>query len=370
MIGKWNLPLDVCHTHPLTRDIMDLFVGRDDLVKKIRQNLHTGGVILIEGEIGRGKTSLGNVCRMGDKTLLSPDLELQSEPDWNKDLCLRQICASLRLSMKTHPELKRLPVDAEINKKLKDGIAPGMDPQTRLDMIHDVTKELLNISNQSKLVLQMNNLDLNLVFSESQMDHLLNMIRDLFYIPGISWILCGHWGLSSFIKKKVRRVNDAISLKVSLNALSQDEVLEILQKRSGSTQFPMSEDLIGEVYQRSGTSLRETFSILQELLYKFGDDPLIEDIERENIISHYSNEMNYFAKKRGRQKEVFTFICSNSGLSQKELCELSGIDQTAFSKIVKELEDDEVIRLIRDGKEIHHFPSARFYFAHLASSST
>jgi hypothetical protein len=276
----------------------------------------------------------------------------------------------LIIAIENHPETKRLK-NSDLIKHLKAINHPQADENQLLHELHRFEEHLNTeaFGNIDGIVMQMNNLDIAEVFKPDQLEKLLNSIRDALQVPKISWILCGHEGITAFMRKKVRRLHDIITTKIMLNPLSGEEVIEVLQIRIKKQYpdedpiFPMDPQLIKAIYELCNASLRETFSVLNELLMAFADDPLVTTITLNDACKFYKNQ-GIDDCLSTREREVMTLILDRPQSTQKELMQHIDIEQSALSKYTHDLEDKGLIRKARKAQSFIHHPAVRMVLGH------
>ncbi len=78
--NNWNIPEDLFNITPIDRKTVKNFIGRNSLVEKYSKLINSKNIrIVFEGEIGTGKTSLGNYIRFTQANSFTTDMEIMSQ---------------------------------------------------------------------------------------------------------------------------------------------------------------------------------------------------------------------------------------------------------------------------------------------------
>jgi hypothetical protein len=80
--------------YPIGLNSLDLFVGHSRQTKFLSDLLSNKSVVILEGEIGVGKTSMGNYIRHSKKDFFSPLLEIPCKPKWDNDTFMGIVLAA------------------------------------------------------------------------------------------------------------------------------------------------------------------------------------------------------------------------------------------------------------------------------------
>ncbi len=141
------------------------------------------------------------------------------------------------------------------------------------------------------------------------------------------------------------------SLEKSVSPLSSDEFHEAIVKRMDKKSidnFPIAKDLIDEIYEGTGFSIRESFNIFNQLMNEYCDDPLVEMIERRHAQKFASSV--YAIKKFDEISEsAIDLIANNPGCPQSSIVENLNISQPRASSLCSRLELEKVLRIEKDG---------------------
>lgn len=395
MFEKWNLPDNICSDFPIGINRLDLFVGHSKQRKFIDSLLNTKSVILLEGDIGVGKTSLGNVVRLGKNGVFTPISEIGVKPHWNNDDFLAVIIATIAKDIcNPNSRLHSLKSLAAVKNALGlfdniktqvggvslmgSGVTMGASLSRPLQLnqavLIDAVEKLgaalsKKLDVTSPIIIQINNLDLGNSFSEERMITFFNEIRDTLQLPYINWVICGSTGIGSFITRNIARVSQIITHHEIVEPLSIDDIKRALLARANfknSERFPITDDLIELLYSYSSGSFREILRLLNGLLIYYHDNPLVDTIG--------VNESKYFFAEKVETRVVelqrsrvayrcFEMICEFPGINQKDLAKKTGKSQSNISKIAKDMESAGYIRIVRKQKSVAYNPTAMFRLA-------
>ena len=395
MFEKWNLPDNICSDFPIGINRLDLFVGHKKQRRFINSLLKTKSIILLEGDIGVGKTSLGNVIRLGKDGVFTPMSEIGVKPHWNNDDFLAVIIATIAkdisnpnsklYSLRNLPAIKSalglfdniktqvggisvmgsgVTVGSSVSRPLQLNQAVLMDT---IDKLGAALSKRLDVS--SPIIIQINNLDVGNSFTEESMIAFFNAVRDTLQLPYINWIICGSTGIGQFITKHIPRVSQIISHHEIVEPLSIEELKKALLVRArlkSMKQFPVTDDLIELLYLYSNGSFREILRLLNSLLINYHDNPLVDVIGVDEAKYFFMEQVEGGIVELQKGKvafRCFEAICKNPGINQKSLAKNIGKSQSNISKIVKDMEEANYIKIIRHQRSVAYRPTAMFRFA-------
>ncbi|MDI6708620.1 MAG: hypothetical protein QME47_06025, partial [Candidatus Thermoplasmatota archaeon] len=264
MFEKWNLRDNPYTTEPITEETLELFVGREEWIKRCSALLDTKSIIVIEGDRGVGTTSFGNYVRFKQKERkinYTTKRELSVCPGWNSEILIANVISSVVRGVasefkelekdKRFREIKRSThevretyrkvaaqlslggagVGFEYGKEAVITIPPIYPEATLIQYLEDLRLFVEKLGYKKQTVIQINNLDLATIMPPAQMKFFLNNIRDTLQIQGYNWLLIGDTGLSAFMHTQVNRVSDIVSMEIKIPVLSLGEVFEIIKRR-------------------------------------------------------------------------------------------------------------------------------------------
>lgn len=71
--GLWDIPENFCDIKPITQYTISNFIGREETVQRCKNAINSSDtVVILEGDIGVGKTSIGNYVRFSLENVMSP----------------------------------------------------------------------------------------------------------------------------------------------------------------------------------------------------------------------------------------------------------------------------------------------------------
>jgi hypothetical protein len=393
MFEKWDIPDNICNTFPIGHNNLELFVGHSQQTKFLSDLLCNKSVIVLEGEIGVGKTSIGNYIRHSKKGYFSPILEIPCKPRWDNDTFLGIVLAAVVKEImrkdSPHKELKKHPLIRSLNEKFSDvklsslgisgagfgfnrgeGLARSsfINQTVLIDYLVQVGELMHEYYNKTApAIIQMNNLDLKYGFETEDLKRFFNEIRDTLQIPHISWLICGAEGLGHFIKKHNPRVAQITTGFINVEPLSFEEVGKAfalrIKKAKKKGPLPIDMNLLHYIYDIAGGSFREILNIVYQLLVKYYNEPLVRTIgmEHARYFFYDSGKKRIERLKRSRLLySVFEVILNNPGITQKKLATLTKKQQTNVSRITKELEADGYISIKKISRTNHYYADSKY----------
>ena len=296
-----------------------LFVGRnkEQELFKIQTAGSSGGIVVVEGSIGVGKTSFVNAMLYdkwnpkNKKTKSSkkaytylPSFEtIQLKENIEPSDFMLSVLSNCIFSLeKIHGEkVSDSDNDLKAGKELiastvRSGIGGfsisilgsggGVDKsKMALQPATIPLPTIMNIMDKwfgtvvkkfgyEAVLVPINNLD---VLSEQTVINFLNSARDtLLSRHQVWWILIGGPGLFSTLETKARRVSELVTGQpVTLEPMSLEEVLEVVKSRiekfktSKDAKPPIPQETIEMLYQVSNGEIRYIFKRLSDIIYEF-----------------------------------------------------------------------------------------------------
>ena len=394
MFEKWDIPDNICDNYPIGLNSLDLFVGHSQQIKFLSDLLSNKSVVILEGEIGVGKTSMGNYIRHSKKGFFSPFLEIPCKPKWDNDtfmgIVLAAIVKEIMRNGFPYKKLRKHETIQDINEKFSDiklanlgitgagfGISKGsglsrasfINQTILIDYLVKVGQIIREYYQQAApIIIQVNNLDIQYSFYEDDLIRLFNEIRDTLQIPNISWIICGDTGLGNFLKKNVPRVGQVINTIMTVDPLSLEEILKALElrikKANMKGKFPVERDLLKIIYDISNGSFREILNITYQLLVRYYNEPLVTTItpDHARFFFYEMGKRNVEKLKRSNiQYLVFEAVLNNPGITQKNLSKLVNKQQSNVSRVSKELEALGYLTIKKMGRINYYYPDIKYH---------
>jgi intracellular sulfur oxidation DsrE/DsrF family protein len=393
MFEKWEIPDNICNNFPIGRNNLELFVGHSQQIKFLSDLLSNKSVIILEGEIGVGKTSMGNYVRHSKEDFFSPLLEVPCKPKWDNDTFMGIVLAAIVKEIIgkdfVHKKIKKNKLIQELNEKFSDiklaslgitGAGFGFSTSSSISrstiinqtiLIHYLMSvgELLQktYNRATPMIIQVNNLDIAYGFEKDDLILFFNDIRDTLQIPYISWVICGNEGLGNFIQKNIPRVGQITNSVVTVDPLSFGEILKAFELRIKKNQMkgrlPIEENLLKYIYDISNGSFREILNIVYQLLVKYYNEPLVKVITMEHARFFFNDLEKHRVerlKKSSIQYPVFQAILSHPGITQSELSKLVKKQQANVSRVTRELEADGYITIKRKSRSNYYYADTKY----------
>lgn len=393
MFEKWEIPDSICNTSPIGRNDLELFVGHSQQAKFLSNLLSNKSIIILEGEIGVGKTSMGNYVRHTKKDFFSPLLEIPCKPRWDNDTFMGIALAAIvkEITRKDFPykTLKKHKLIRELNEKFSDiklaslgitGAGFGFSTGTSVSRSTIINQTILihyfmelgqliqaTYNKSTPIIIQVNNLDMAYGFEKDDLTRFFNEIRDTLQIPYYSWLICGNEGLGNFIQKNVPRVGQVTNSVVAVDPLSFEEILKAfdlrIKKAGMNGQLPIEKNLLKYIHEIANGSFREILNIVYQLLVKYYNEPLVKNINIEHarfFFYELGKHRIERLKKSSIQYPVFQAILNYPGITQSELAKQVKKQQANVSRVTRELEADGYITIRRKSRTNYYYADPKY----------
>lgn len=388
---RWRLSRNPYVTAPIDRENLDLFVGREKHVPVAYRVLSEKSILVIEGDRGVGTTSLGNYLRFtkeSERNNLTPNLELSVGIGWNEELLLANVLSVITWELEGRTPSKYKAKYKEIRSAahqiretyrnislqltvLGTGGGIGTNAETMVTMPQliptaTLIKHLIEIKDligasgyQKETVVQLNNLDIDTLFSPGQLSSFLNSIRDILQIDGYTWILVGDSGLRNFIADKVDRLDDIISYSCMIEPLSLEEVQSAIKARvqkyalKSSPIHPLSDDLIQVLYSSTNGRIRQIYGFATRLIHSIEDNLLIEQVTPDVALPIIKREVENRSRLYGvtkRERAVLEKITFSPGISPSRLTKDTGLSAPNVSRILSHLLKSRLVTVRQKGR--------------------
>ena len=401
MFTRWNLARNPFDTNPISLATLDWYIGRKKEIQLCQRLAHSGSVVLIEGGLGVGTTSFGNVVRFHGPAR-TPRMELAVYRGWNVQTLFENILVAIVQDMSEDARLKKsqavrkvMSLVQRVEKAVHSaGVSllgfggqisrnvlvtqPGIVPlETLRQSLATLTRTVAPKGDHSAFVIQLDNLDPDLTFTADELITFLNDIRDALQLPGFGWLLVGKKGLSRFITSHVPRIRSIITHNVGLEPLTSEEVKKVVGKRINACALPghkaknpIDPELLQEIYDASGGSLRETFLICGKLCLAMATDPLYEKITRREagaLLAELLSVQVANIRNSPLQQSILKALVTRPGITQQELVKQLKKSQTSVSRATKSLMENELVRQAKEGRLVRYFaaPEVRLAAEHL-----
>lgn len=357
-LGLEDNPYD---PRPLTLSDKDrkLFVGRTQELAQLKTLVsgNKGGIVIIEGEVGVGKTSFVNIFQhdkwKGAKLL--PSFErIELSDNTNSVNFMLSVFSNMIFNLEKIDNsslLKRPGIHKESKSLVARTIESGWGGSvsvfgagvgiaqrkaisqpstvvlpTILDAMNRWIDFVINKIGYSSIIVPIDNFD---IVQENIIIDFLNSIRDtLIGRPNIWWIIVGQKGLFSLIEKKSHRVSEIITGKpVILESLSLDEIHEMIDLRyknlkKKSVEPIVPSEIIDILYEVSKGEARYILKRITDMTYSFvGEFPSERKIPLEvgkKLLYQDVTKRIEDADLTKRQKEILEIMAKMGKFQPKE----------------------------------------------------
>jgi hypothetical protein len=300
---------------PVSQETIALFVGHEKEIATCSEVISNKDVrIVIEGARGVGTTSFANYLRFtaqNKKLYFTPSNEIRVEANWNLETLLAAIITNLIREFELRDIKKVVKNKCFIEaKSLSQAISdtyksfgltafgiggsygenaaisqPSIVPSPVLGHhLEDLAKLALDAGFKHGILIQLNNLDLGTIHTESHLKYLFNALRDYAQTPNVSWFFVGDVGIRSFIARRVDRLDDIISHEVAINPLTKKAYRKLIQKRIAfygkrkNVTMPIQEEVFDYLYDVTEGRLRYIFGLLNRMFSQLQVGSLINSI--------------------------------------------------------------------------------------------
>lgn len=412
--NNWNIPEDLFNITPIDRKTVKNFIGRNSLVQKYSKLINSKNIrVVFEGEIGTGKTSLGNYIRFTQTNSFTTDMEIMSQAHWGTKEFLLALQSAVLTTCRKQAEYSEL-LNDDLFKNLLDRnsnirissyqgglnvIAAGLsfgktdavsqpinlDDQVLISELNEMLEKIKEIKAKKdkidvtlvRVIFQINNLDPGQApFTEESIISFLNSIRDILTSAiGASFIINGAMGLQSIIQKSVKRLSPSLIFEKIL-PLSEKELIEALEKRivnSGHNgNIPFEPSLIKALYQSTNANFRETLGLMETLSTYFdSEEPLMNNITLTDCCNYFfhQHEQEIFKITTSKNNEltnkgkVVKALSEKPNMSVSELSQVISIKQGNTSTLLTDLENDGIVTKNKNSSTVESILSPRYYFA-------
>jgi DNA-binding transcriptional ArsR family regulator len=395
MFARWNLARNPFDPNPISLATLDWFVGRRREVQLCQRLVAEGSVVVVEGGLGVGTTSFANVVRFesGKRT---PKMELAVYRGWTAQTLLENVLVAVIHELSEDPRAKTLPAVRRVQSLVQRvekavhsaGVSllgfggqvsrnvsvtqPGIVPmETLRQSLTALAKALAPKSGGNTggatFVIQLNNLDPDLTFTGDELSTFLNDIRDSLQLPGFGWLLVGKMGLGRFITVNVPRLRSIVAHDVAVAPLSKDQMKKVIKRRIEACAVPgqkptnpLDQELLEEIYDASGGSLRETFNVCTKLCVALAPDPLYVKITKKEagaLLAELLSVRFASIQRSPLQRAILLELAARPGMTQQELIKRLGKTQAAISRASKTLIETELVRRTKEGRQVRYWPA-------------
>ena len=349
---------EILTENPIDAESLSLFVSRGNELKALDKALRLFSVVILEGSVGVGKTSLGNFYRYSkDRGVLTPEVEISVNPEWTTKEFMFEVLNSLSLAIE-NGGLSRFKVlkfesafesFAQKYKDLKDtgfgiqGAGFGFSQNqtsnnraviTEISLAQDLRKmaSMCNqISTQSNpVIVQLNNFDLA-NYDEKVILDFFGRNRNIFQIPNVAWIVSGSPGLTKLLETKMPKFGDLIARPIKISPLSKEDTVAALKLRLKQLNIKVENRVLENIYLYHSPRLREVLKILK---------PLIEDlkeVKQSKLYGYYDMFLPEAKELSDTDKQYLIYVINHPGIYHPDLTKEFEVDRSTVVKRVQKL---------------------------------
>lgn len=385
------------NTDPIRQSTLDLYVGRDKSVAICKNVLAEKNVLLvIEGARGIGTTSFGNYLRFNSqaqKKYFTPSNEIRVGAGWNIETLLAVVVGNIvreldifqsdhvannkqfkdakALTMRIAETYRSFGIDAlgfGLSYGKNAGIAsqPSIVPAAVLGHhLEDLAKLVQSLGYEFGILLQLNNLDVGAIHEAKHLKYLFNELRDYIQTDLVSWMLVGDVGLRRFIAQQVDRLDDIVSYEVKIDALSEQEFLNLIDQRVSfykthkNADMPIDKAVFLHLFKITKGRLRYVFGLLKRLLNELsvGDltDRLTLDIAKPMVTKLAQERIAQYDVTPKELSLLQMIVKMGHGNASKLSAELNQSRQ-AVSRALVNLLELKLLTVQQSGRDRTYYP--------------
>lgn len=359
-------------SEPISGDTLELFVGHKNDIQICSDLLKNKDIIIVvEGARGVGTTSFSNYLRFTSqktKNYFTPANEIRVEPNWLLETLLAAIVSNvvreleLTIPSKAHKDKRFIEAKAlsqRISEVYKSfglsvfslganyGENVGLSQPTIVPApvighhLEDLANLVVDFGYKNGILIQLNNLDLGSIHSETYLKYILNSLRDYMQTRNVSWLLVGDVGIRSFIASKVDRVDDIISHETFIGPLSKKDYQLLIEKRilfyskNKNAVFPVAKEVFEYLYDVTEGRLRYIFGLLSRLVSRLCIGHLINMITMDvakPLIAELAKSRLKINDLTNAEETVLKSLVKLKKASVKELIEATGKNRVFISR--------------------------------------
>ena len=386
------------NTDPIRQTTLGLYVGRSKPIAVCQNVLAEKNVLLIiEGPRGIGTTSFGNYLRFhskAQKKYFTPSNEIRVGAGWTIETLLAVIVGNIvreldvflpdlvkdnkkfqdakSLSMRMAETYRSFGIDAlgfgvSYGKNAGISSQPSIVPAATFGHhLEDLAEIVQSLGYEFGILLQLNNLDIGAIHEVKHLKYLFNELRDYIQTDLVSWMLVGDIGLRRFIAQQVDRLDDIVSYEVTIDALSEEDFLALIEQRvrfysaKENAEIPIDKDVFLYLFQITKGRLRYVFGLLKRLLNELSvgalTDRLTLDISKPMVVKLAQQRI---AQHNITPKELSVLelvVKLGEGQASALYTEL-GQSRQAISKVLVNLAKMKLLVVKQSGRYRIYYPS-------------
>ncbi len=359
-----------------------------------------GGCVLVEGEVGVGKTSLVNHHRYtwqkAAQSLFTPISEISAEKDWTKRQFLIDLLNSLARTFITtgvEDEIEENQILMEViattgayfaSKSGKSwgvtvastGVQAGKSTSTTIHKGEISNTQLLDYIRQIVMMCQKKGhrgIIFHLEYFEILLDEgvdrcssFLDDIRDVLQIHDTYFVLVARSGFFQKVVSPLSRVRSIFhSHPIHILPFSEQEVITILNRRYELLAYkfhnyikPVEDELVARLHKLHGGQIRNVMNDIKALVLEFSSPNRVETLATEQA---WESLVSLVEEKLGvltAGERTFLRDLPQGSFSNKELVESTGKSKQHVNKLLKKLREFNFVQPFEDSDEQHRYKLA------------
>ncbi|MDG6928751.1 MAG: hypothetical protein JRN39_05045 [Nitrososphaerota archaeon] len=380
-----------------------LFVGRDAELPRLVAPIESdaGGVTVVEGRAGVGKTSFVNVVqydRWQSKSCLPSFQVLQVLPNTDPigfvlsafSTCMGSLELSNPRAADGDPYLKA--GKAMVTQMLNSGwsfsgglgvgllggqggagktAAPSSPLLPAMPSILNTAGKWFDAASKlgwSKFIIPVNNLDM---LDDESAANFMNVVRDYmitFAKKGVWWVLIAKEGFVHALENRAHRVSEILTgPPVKLNPLSLDEVKKAIDVRAskygkGGAKAPVPDEIVSWLYKLSDGEVRAIFKKLTDMIFEYHatvpSAKTITGTAARNILIGEARRRIEGLNIQTNWIRVLERMVSKMKVYQGEFKDYNFNSQPAFRHALEKLCYFDLVRRKEAGREVMYLPTA------------
>jgi type II secretory pathway predicted ATPase ExeA len=388
-----------------------LLINRKQELQTLSTLANSGkGIIIVEGGVGVGKTSLVNSMQYDllhqRKNKILPSyqkIELTKDNLEPKNFVLSTFSNMIfSLEKLTNTDLAKRGGILKEGKQLVAqtvlsglggsvqafnfgaGLSQSTTPTTPAaitmpTILNTMDKWITYVSKNTEydgpVIIPVNNMD---VLDDEEIVTFLNSMRDTMVDrPGMMWVLIGRKGLFSLLESKARRVSEIITGQpVVLQPLTLPDVYNAIQTRIESLSKGkknakdgiVSDDIVKILYDTSQGEIRYIFKRITDIILKFrGQFPSVSkipfDLAKSTIIDFARSHLSALNLSE-KEMEVLKYMVKNGSIRTKDYQSMGLQTPQALSKHLTSLHKQNLLlKESGEGTAVYYRPTADVVFA-------
>ncbi len=383
--------------------ISKAFVGRSPLTREFKVITNVlrnpgGACVVVEGEIGVGKTTFVNYHRFlweresRDK-LFTPLNEIGVTPEWSLKIFVMNILDALISKLASMPDankiIKKSQVFQEImilskvyfgkNYQIEAGTTAGFMGfnlglgKNEIISVPDVSETQLSyyfkqmVTEVKKLgyagvFLHFDNLELIERKENGKMKNLFEELRDVLQTPDVYFVFVGYRGFFSRVIAPSERVRSIFfGYPIILAPLTQEQVLEAIEKRYQLLSFdknfiaPVEESFIIYLYKVFKGKIRFIMDSMNTLIPNLNTVEPVKLNGREaskQLLQITFERLTFLTPK---EQEILKYVALKDTFTNKQLCQYLDMPSANVSRILKKLQESNLIYINQQiGRYVHY----------------